>query len=110
MATCSYCTAAAAGLDEDGERTCGAAHCMPVTAPLPAYEEVSAEDDEIENGDVVDVTAETPADYRAFRLRAIDRGIAEALEPFRGPLRVLNADRFGALARTYDGLTLEKRS
>jgi hypothetical protein len=43
---CSYCTANAAGVDEDGELTCGSEACMPVVGPLPAVVEASDDTDD----------------------------------------------------------------
>lgn len=45
---CAFCTDAAAGVDEDGELTCGAVCCTPVEGPLPAggIVEASGDDDE----------------------------------------------------------------
>lgn len=43
---CAYCSDVAKGYDEEGEPTCGAESCAPVTAPFPRVIEVSSDDDE----------------------------------------------------------------
>lgn len=45
MATCSYCTGDAIGIDEDDAQTCGGDDCMPSVAALPAIVEISTVDD-----------------------------------------------------------------
>lgn len=34
---CAYCSDEARGVDEDGEPTCGAESCTPMTGPLPLH-------------------------------------------------------------------------
>jgi hypothetical protein len=47
---CTYCTARAVGVDDDGEPTCGAATCTPQVGPLPAVIECPDEDGDEEQG------------------------------------------------------------
>lgn len=48
---CTYCTDIAVGIDEDGQFTCGASHCMPAVRELPRVIEVSDDDESTSEDD-----------------------------------------------------------